>query len=71
VLCVFSVENYSVQRIFIKKCFLLMVRSGCCLKRFTIGYSDVLKDVRKSHVMPYQKSKWLRQQSRDFYAAGS
>jgi hypothetical protein len=29
-----------------------------------------LKDVRKSQMMPDQVRKWLRQQSKDFYAAG-
>jgi hypothetical protein len=28
-------------------------------------------DVRKSQMMPDQVRKWLRQQSKDFYAAGS
>jgi hypothetical protein len=29
-----------------------------------------LKDVQKSQMMPNQVRKWLRQQSKDFYAAG-
>jgi hypothetical protein len=29
-----------------------------------------LKDIRKSQMMPDELRKWLRQQSRDFYAAG-
>jgi hypothetical protein len=27
-------------------------------------------DIRKSQMMPYQVQKWLRQQSKDFCAAG-
>jgi hypothetical protein len=40
------------------------VGSVCRVNWFTTGLGNSLKDVRKPH-------KWLRQQSRDFYAAGS
>jgi trehalose utilization protein len=59
-----------MQRIFIKKCFLSMVGSVCSVKWFTTGSRNSLKDVRKSQMMPDQVRKWLRQQSKDCYAAG-
>jgi hypothetical protein len=62
----------SMQRIFIKKCFLFTVGSVCHVKRFTVGSRNSLKDVRKSLMKQGLKRmrKWLRQQSKDFYAAG-
>jgi hypothetical protein len=60
-----------MQRIFIKKCFLFTVGSVCCVKQFTAGSINSLKDVRKPQMMPDQLRKWLRQQSKDFYAADS
>jgi hypothetical protein len=59
-----------MQRIFINKCFLFKVGSVCRVKRFTTGSRNSLKDVRKSLMMPDQGRKWLRQQSKDFNAAG-
>jgi hypothetical protein len=44
--------------------------SVCNAKRFTTGSITFLKDVRKSQMMPHQVRKWLRQQSKDFYATG-
>jgi hypothetical protein len=41
----------------------------CGVKRFTSGSGNSLNDVRKSQMMPDQVRKWLRQQSKDFYAA--
>jgi hypothetical protein len=58
-------QKDSMQRIFIKKCFLFTVGSVCCVKRFSLagkrfaGEEQVETEVRK----------WLRQQSKDFYAA--
>jgi hypothetical protein len=43
-----------VQRVFIKKCFLFTVGSACCVKQFTSGSRNSLKDVRKSHMTPNQ-----------------
>jgi hypothetical protein len=40
------------------------VYGGKCLSR------NSFKDFRKSQIMPYQGLKWLRQQSKDFYAVG-
>jgi hypothetical protein len=37
-LCIFCEQKDSMQRIFIKKCFLFTVRSVCCVKRFTTGW---------------------------------
>jgi hypothetical protein len=33
----------------------------CCVKRFTPGSRNSLRDVRKSQLMPDQVQKWLRQ----------
>jgi hypothetical protein len=55
-----------VKRTFVKKCFLFTVGSVCRIKRFHLGGrgfaddEDVETEVRN----------WLRQQSKDFYAAG-
>jgi hypothetical protein len=46
-----------MQETFIKKCFLFTVGSVCHAKQFTTGWQT-------------EVSKWLRQQSKDFYAAG-
>jgi hypothetical protein len=42
----------------------------CRVKRFTTGSRNSLKDVRKSQMMPDQVRKWLRQRTKDLYAAG-
>jgi hypothetical protein len=42
----------------------------CVSQRFTKEPRNSLKDVRKSQMMPDQVRKWLRQQSKDFYAVG-
>jgi hypothetical protein len=47
-----------------------MVGSVCSVKRFTTVSGNSLKDIRKSQMMPDQVRKWLRQHSKDFYAAG-
>jgi hypothetical protein len=59
-----------MQRIIIKKYFLFTVGSVYCVKRFTTGSTNYLKDVPKSQMMPDELWKWLRQQSKDFYTAG-
>jgi hypothetical protein len=66
----FCGQKDSMQRIFIKKCFLFTVGSVCRVKRFTTGSRNSLKNVRKSQMMPYQMRMCLRQQSKDFCAAG-
>jgi hypothetical protein len=67
---IFCGQKDSIQSAFIKKYFLFTVGSVCRIKRFTYGSRNSLLDVRKSQVMSYQVLKWLRQQSKDFYAVG-
>jgi hypothetical protein len=47
----FCGQKDSMQRIFIKKCFLFTVGSVCRVKRFTTRSRHFFKDVRKSQVM--------------------
>jgi hypothetical protein len=63
-------QNDLMRRIFIKKYFLFAMGSVCRVKRFTTGSRNSLKDVRKSQMLPDEVRKWLRQQSKDFCAAG-
>jgi hypothetical protein len=44
----------SMQRIFIKKCFLFTVGSVCCVKQFQTRSRTSLKDIQKSQMMPDQ-----------------
>jgi hypothetical protein len=59
-------QNDPMQKIFIKKYFMFRVGNFYRVKRFSLGVKrfaddeEVEKEVRK----------WLRQQSKDFYAAG-
>jgi hypothetical protein len=55
-----------MQRIFIKKCFLFTVGSVCRLKRFSISGKIFADD----EDVETEVLKWLRQQSKDFYAVG-
>jgi hypothetical protein len=65
-LCGFFVDkNNSMQRIFIKKCFLFKAGSVCRVKRFTTESRNVANFSLVTEVW-----KWLRQQSKDFCAAG-
>jgi hypothetical protein len=59
-----------MQRIFIKRYFLFIVRSVCHVKWFTTGSRNSLRDVQKLQMMLDKVQKWLRQQSKDFYAVG-
>jgi hypothetical protein len=45
---VFCGQKDSVQRAFIKKCFLFIVGSVCHVKQFTIGLKNSLMDVLKT-----------------------
>jgi hypothetical protein len=47
-----------------------MVGSVCHGKRFTTESRNSLKNIQKLQMMPDQVWKWLRQQSKNFYAAG-
>jgi hypothetical protein len=53
-----------------KKCLLFTVGTFCRVKRFTTHSINSPKDIRKSLMMRDQMRKWLRQQSKDFYAEG-
>jgi hypothetical protein len=53
-----------------KKCFLFTEGSVCRVKRFTTRSKNSLKDVGKSQMMPDEVRTWLRQQTKDFCAAG-
>jgi hypothetical protein len=50
----FCGQKDSVQRIFIRKCFLFTVGSVYRVKRFTTGLRNSLKDVRKSQMMKWR-----------------
>jgi hypothetical protein len=56
--------------IFIKNFFLFMEWSVCYVQRFTTGSRNSLKEVSKSQMMKPEVRKCLRQQSKDFCAAG-
>jgi hypothetical protein len=66
----FCGKKDSRRWMFIKECFLFTVGCVCRVKQFTTGSRNSLKDVRKSQMLPDQVRKWLRQQSKDLYAAG-
>jgi hypothetical protein len=55
---------------FINKCFLFTVGSVCRVKQFTTGSRNSIKDVGKPQMTSDQLRKWLREQSKDFCAAG-
>jgi hypothetical protein len=55
-----------MQRIFTKKCFPFTLGSVCRVKRFSLGVKRFADDEE----VETEVWKWLRQQSRDFYAAG-
>jgi hypothetical protein len=42
----FCWQKYSMQTMFIKKCFLFTVGSVCCIKQFTTGSRSTLKGVK-------------------------
>jgi hypothetical protein len=66
----FCGQKDSIQRIFIKKCSPFMVGSVCRVKGLKTGPRNSIKGVGKSQMIPDQMRKWLREQSKDFYAAG-
>jgi hypothetical protein len=59
-------QKDSMQRIFIKKCFLLTVGCVYRVKRFSLG-SKCFADDEEAEI---EVRKWLRQQLKDLYAAG-
>jgi hypothetical protein len=52
--------------IFIKKCFIFTVGSVCRVRRFPTGGKRFSADEE----VETEVRKWLRQESKDFYAAG-
>jgi hypothetical protein len=52
--------------IFINKCFLFTVGNVCRVKRFSLGGKCFAYDEE----VETQMRMWLKQQSKDFYAAG-
>jgi hypothetical protein len=65
VVCLFCGQKDSMQR-FIKKCLLFMVGSVSCVKWFTAGSRNSLKDIQKLQIMPTRCG--MRQQAKDFCA---
>jgi hypothetical protein len=66
----FCRQKDSMQRMFIKKCFLFTVGNVCLVRRLTTGSRISLMHLGKSQMMPYRVRKWLRQESKGVYAAG-
>jgi hypothetical protein len=62
----FCGQKDSVQRIFIKKYFLFTVGSICRVKQFSLCGKHFTHDEE----FETKVWKWLRRQSKDFYAAG-
>jgi hypothetical protein len=58
-------QKESMQWVFIKKCFLLTVGNVCHVKQFSLGGKRFADD---EEVEP-GVWKWLRQRSKDYYAA--
>jgi hypothetical protein len=54
----------------IHKCFLFTVGSVCRVKQFTAGSRNVANVSLMTKRFETALRKWLRQQSKDFYAAG-
>jgi hypothetical protein len=65
----FCGQKDSIQRAFIKKCFLFRVGSVCCIKQFTAGLRNYPEDVRNSQMMK-RGCGIGSDKSKDFYAAG-
>jgi hypothetical protein len=68
----FGGQKDSMQRILIKKCLLFMVKSVCRVARFTTGHRKNyhLGGTRFADDEETEVRKWLRQETKDFYAAG-
>jgi hypothetical protein len=62
----FCGQKDSMQRIFIKKYFLFMMGNVCRVKRLSLGGKRLADDEE----VETDVRKWLRQQSKDFYATG-
>jgi uncharacterized membrane protein YqgA involved in biofilm formation len=57
---VFCGQKDSMEKLFIRTCFLFTVGSVCHVKQFTNGSRNSLGDVQKVQMMPGQVWKWLR-----------
>jgi hypothetical protein len=57
-------KNDSIQKIFIKKYFVFMIGTVCRVKRFSLG----VKRFADEEEVEMEVRKWLRKQSKDFYA---
>jgi hypothetical protein len=69
----FCGQKDSMQRIFVNKCFLSTLGGVCRLKRPTTGSKNCDlggKRFTDNEEVETEVRKWLRQQSKDFYAAG-
>jgi hypothetical protein len=66
VLFFFGGQEDSMRKIFMKKCFLFTVGSVCRVKRLITGWQRFADDEK----VETEVRKWLRQQSKDLYAAG-
>jgi hypothetical protein len=68
----FCGQKDSVQRIFIKKCFQFTVGNVCHVKQFTVGLRNCHFGGRRlaDDEVEMEVQKWLKQQSKDFYAVG-
>jgi hypothetical protein len=59
-----------MQRISVRKCVIFTLGSVFGIKLFTAWSRKSLMDVRKLQMIPDHVQNLLRQQSKDFYAAG-
>jgi hypothetical protein len=69
-MCVVSVGKWTEYKDINKEMFPVYGGNVFSRKAIHNWLRNFLKDVRKSQMMPEQIRKWLRQQSKDFYAAG-
>jgi hypothetical protein len=65
-LCVYCGHKNSTKRIIVKNFFLFTVGIICRVKRFTTKWQNFDDDEE----VKTEVRKWLRQKSKDFYAAG-
>jgi hypothetical protein len=69
----FCGQKDSKPKIFINKCLLFIVESACRVKRFTAWSRNFHlggKCFADDEQVETEMRKWLRKQSKDFYAAG-
>jgi hypothetical protein len=66
----FCEQKDSMQRIFIKKCFLFTMGSVCLVKRFTTGLRNVINILLITKRLKRRCGSGWEQQSKDSHAAG-